>query len=91
MDFGWMVSLILVVVTAVGLWRTGLSYVKGDLKGSKREIKGFVMVCFAIGIIPGLGSISVNLGKSVVNPVNAIVNSIAHKVETEAVKSVQGQ
>jgi hypothetical protein len=92
MDFsgiiGLLISLIIGAITVIGVVRLAASYATGDSKGSKKEIKHFVIVCFCLGLLPGLGPIFINLGKSVVKPVNAIVNSVSDQVENEATKSV---
>lgn len=94
MDFsgiiGLLISIIIGVLTVIGVVRLAASYASGDAKGSKKEIKHFVIVCFCLGLLPGLGPIAINVGKSVVAPINAIVNSVSHQVETEATKSVKG-
>lgn len=94
MDFsgivGLVISLIIVFLTVIGVVRLAGSYAKGDSKGSKKEIKHYVIVCFFLGLLPGLGPIAINAGKAVVKPVNAIVNSLSDQVEKEATKSVQG-
>ena len=92
MDFsgiiGLLISIIIGVLTVIGIVRLAGAYATGDTKGSKREIKHFVIVCFCLGLMPGLGPIAINAGKAVVKPVNAIVNAVSDQVGNEAAKSV---
>ncbi|MCH5584581.1 hypothetical protein MK805_06310 [Shimazuella sp. AN120528] len=83
MDFigiiGLLISIIIGVLTVIGVVRLAASYASGDSKGSKKEIKYCVIVCFCLGLLPGLGPIAINAGIAVVKPVNAIVNSVSHQ------------
>jgi hypothetical protein len=81
-----MISLAIGILTAVGVIRLAMSYVKGDGHDSKHEIKHFIIVCFFLGMLPGLGPLAIETGKAVVKPVTAIIHSVSGEVEKEATK-----
>ncbi len=94
MDFsgiiGLLISLVIAGLTIVGVIRLAMSYANGDSKDSKREIKHFIIVCFFLGLLPGLPAIALTAGKAVVKPVSAIINTVSNQVEKEATKTAQG-
>lgn len=94
MDFSgiasWVAYSIIGLLTVVVLFRLGIAAMRGKAKECKDEIKQYLMICFFFGILPGLGGIAIDTGKSLVKPVTSIVEAVSEKVSDEAVKSVQG-
>lgn len=68
----------LLIVLIAAIWKSVAAYLTE--KDIKKEIKTFLIICVFLGAAPGLAKISTNFGESIVEPVNALVETVSNEV-----------